>query len=75
MLRTVERRSRPADRRVKLVGLTRKGALTKREVTKDLYEPPGELLELDVRDLQALERAVAKLGASPASRRATTSSK
>ena len=56
-----ERRTIPTDRRVKLVVLTAKGDRTKQEVIRTLYEPPPELLELDLEELAALRDAVAKL--------------
>ena len=56
-----ERRTIPTDRRVKLVVLTAKGDRTKQEVIRTLYEPPPELLELDLEELEALRDAVAKL--------------
>lgn len=56
-----ERRTIPTDRRVKLVVLTAKGDRTKHEMIRTLYEPPPELLELDLEELEALRDAVAKL--------------
>jgi DNA-binding MarR family transcriptional regulator len=56
-----ERRTIPTDRRVKLVVLTAKGDRTKQEMIRTLYEPPPELLELDLEELEALRDAVAKL--------------
>src|SRR4026209_2942386 len=56
-----ERRTIPTDRRVKLVVLTAKGDRTKQEVIRTLYEPPPELLELDLAELEALRDAVARL--------------
>jgi len=43
------------------VVLTAKGDRTKQEVIRTLYEPPPELLELDLEELEALRDAVAKL--------------
>jgi hypothetical protein len=43
------------------VVLTAKGDRTKHEMIRTLYEPPLELLELDLEDLEALRDAVAKL--------------
>jgi DNA-binding MarR family transcriptional regulator len=57
----VERRAHATDRRVKLVGLTARGARTKAKQMKRVYIPPRELLELDLADLVALRDAVAKL--------------
>lgn len=56
-----ERRTISSDRRVKLVVLTRLGEKTKAEMLKSLMEPPPELLELDLIDLEALRDAAAKL--------------
>lgn len=52
-------RSTPAsDRRVKRVGLTPLGERTKRQVLRELNEPPPELLALDVARLTALRDAL-----------------
>lgn len=56
-----ERRSLPADRRVKLVALTPKGARTRAALMKDFYSPPPELAALPGHDLEALERILSKL--------------
>jgi DNA-binding MarR family transcriptional regulator len=56
-----ERQTIPTDRRVKLVVLTAKGDRIRHEMIRTLYEPPPELLELDLEDLEALRDAVAKL--------------
>jgi len=61
-----ERRTIPTDRRVKQVVLTAKGDRTRHEMIRTLYEPPPELLELDLEDLEALRDAVAKLPLSGA---------
>jgi DNA-binding MarR family transcriptional regulator len=58
-----ERRSRPDDRRVKLVVLTPKGVKTKAEVLDAFHETPPELLELENADLAALERILKMLAA------------
>jgi DNA-binding MarR family transcriptional regulator len=68
------RRSQPGDRRVKLVGLTARGARTKRTVARALYRPPAELLDLELPDLEALWLATAKLRVKPQSAGATRSS-
>lgn len=60
-----ERRSVPADRRVKLVVLTALGERTRARVLQHFFEPPPELLELSREDLEALRDAVAKLPVSP----------
>ena len=56
-----ERRADPLDRRVKLVGLTARGVKTKAELMEEFLTPPAELLEMDQRDLRALQRALEKL--------------
>src|SRR5215211_7841794 len=62
-----ERRTIPTDRRVKLVVLTAKGDRTRNEMIRTLFEPPPELLELDLADLEALRDAVARLPLNGAS--------
>jgi DNA-binding MarR family transcriptional regulator len=62
-----ERRTIPTDRRVKLVVLTAKGDRTRNEMIRTLYEPPPELLELDLAELEALRDAVARLPLNGAS--------
>lgn len=64
--RTGGHRTVPTDRRVKLVVLTATGDRTRHEMIRTLYEPPPELLELDLEDLKALRDAVAKLPLSGA---------
>jgi DNA-binding MarR family transcriptional regulator len=49
-----ERRALAGDRRVKLVALTPRGARTKREVMKAMYEPPPAMQTLPAEDLQRL---------------------
>ena len=61
-----ERRPHPTDRRARLVVLTPRGARTRKTILKASYQPPKELLELDLQDLEVLKDAVAKL---PSSRR------
>jgi DNA-binding MarR family transcriptional regulator len=56
-----ERRTVPADRRVKMVVLTALGVKTKAELLRGLYESPPELMDLDRADLEALRDALAKL--------------
>jgi DNA-binding MarR family transcriptional regulator len=58
-----ERRSRPDDRRVKLVCLTPKGVKTKADVLDAFHETPPELLELENADLVTLERILNALTA------------
>jgi hypothetical protein len=50
-----------ADRRVKLVVLTARGAAARGRVLQRFYEPPPELLELSRADLEALREAAARL--------------
>jgi len=59
----VERRVLPRDRRVKLVVLTHKGQRVKTQLETEFNEPPAEFAALDRRDLEALERVLAKLAA------------
>jgi len=56
-----ERKQVEHDRRVKLVLLTTKGMRMKAELTEEFYRPPTELLELDQRDLETLQRILEKL--------------
>ena len=57
----VERRPLPTDRRVKTVVLTSLGQKTKTELLERFYEPPQSLLELDTKQLEALDDALAVL--------------
>jgi DNA-binding MarR family transcriptional regulator len=57
----VERRSKPGDRRVKLVVLTAAGARTLQRLRKAMYEPGPELLSLPIETLEALLTALEKL--------------
>ena len=56
-----ERRLSDADRRVKLIGLTRSGVKMRAELEAEYHKPPPELLNLDDADLLALERALQKI--------------
>jgi DNA-binding MarR family transcriptional regulator len=56
-----ERRESPADRRVKLVGLTVKGAKTKEELLAEYRTPPPELFELGEVDLKTLIEVLSKI--------------
>jgi DNA-binding MarR family transcriptional regulator len=56
-----ERRTVPHDRRIKLVVLTGRGVKTKAELMEEFLTPPVELLDMDQRDLGALQRALEKL--------------
>ena len=61
-----QRRTVPADRRVKLVQLTEEGARVKQLMIEGMSEPPPELLELERPELEALLTLLAKLpGADP----------
>ena len=62
----VERRPMAGDRRVKRVVLTPLGVETKAALCEALYEPPPELLDLPLADLEALRDALQKLPASAA---------
>jgi len=50
----VERRSKPGDRRVKLVVLTPAGAKTRKQLLDGMFEPPPELLALPQKTLEVL---------------------
>jgi DNA-binding MarR family transcriptional regulator len=56
-----ERHSLEGDRRVKLVRLTPLGRKTKLALERALYRPPRALFDLDLADLEALERTTKKL--------------
>ncbi len=57
----VERRMLATDRRVKVVSLTRRGVRVKTKVLAHLFEPPPELLSLDLAGLEALRSALSVL--------------
>lgn len=57
-----ERRSVEHDRRLKLVVLTAAGQKLKAELASEFYAPPPQLLALDRESLEALRRALEKLG-------------
>ena len=61
-----ERRSRPDDRRVKLVVLTAKGQKVRADLQKEFHLAPAELAALDRGDLEALLRVLEKLISIPA---------
>ncbi len=63
----VERRALTSDRRVKTVALTRLGVDARDRLLSALYEPPPELLSLDIASLEALRTQLAKLPASSGS--------
>jgi DNA-binding MarR family transcriptional regulator len=56
-----ERRSKPGDRRVKLVMLTDRGAKTLRRAVDKMWQLPPELLELSRKELDALRKVLLKL--------------
>jgi DNA-binding MarR family transcriptional regulator len=60
----VERRTNAADRRVKAIQLTPKGAKIKGQLLDEMYEPPPEFLALDRERLEALIGALAALKSS-----------
>lgn len=60
-----ERRALPADRRVKAVALTEKGATVKAELSERLYEPPDALLAVDRPTLETLRDALQKVPLDP----------
>ena len=59
----VERRAVAGDRRVKEVVLTPRGVEMKAALREALYQPPAELLELPLADLEALRGALERLPA------------
>jgi DNA-binding MarR family transcriptional regulator len=56
-----ERRSVPHDLRIKLVVLTGKGRKTRTGLLQEFHQPPAEFGVLDRTDMEALDRALAKL--------------
>jgi DNA-binding MarR family transcriptional regulator len=60
----VERRTLPADRRVKTIAITPAGVQLKAELLERMYEPPEALLALPRADLDALVQALRKLASS-----------
>jgi DNA-binding MarR family transcriptional regulator len=56
-----ERRAQAGDRRVKLVGLTPKGAKTKAAVMKAMFTPPPAMDALSREDLETLAELLQKL--------------
>ena len=59
----VERRTAPADRRVKTLVLTPVGISTRARLAEALYMPPADLLRLDLASLEALRDELRKLPA------------
>ncbi|NTX13593.1 winged helix DNA-binding protein [Myxococcus sp. CA056] len=51
----------PKDRRVKRVALTPRGAKARRQLQEGMYEPPPELLQLDVAELEQLRAIFERL--------------
>ena len=60
----VERRPMPNDRRVKAVALTELGLTTRDRLTAAMLGPPQELVDLDLRSLEALREQLEKLPSS-----------
>jgi DNA-binding MarR family transcriptional regulator len=56
-----ERRAHPGDRRIRTVGLTRKGAKVRSQVEARLYEAPANLRALSARDLDTLAKLLRKI--------------
>lgn len=56
-----ERQVVPDDRRIKLVVLTRKGRKTRTELLREFHQPPLEFERLERKELETLERVLAKL--------------
>lgn len=57
----VQRRASSTDRRVKTVVLTERGIELRERLSRAMFEPPEELLALDLDSLQALCRELEKL--------------
>ncbi len=56
-----ERQEVPTDRRVRQVVLTARGDRVRAELLDEFHTPPGELLQLSRKDLEALARVLDKL--------------
>ena len=56
-----ERRPHATDRRVRTVGLTKKGARIRAQIEAMIYEAPASLHKLSARDLDALCRILEKI--------------
>lgn len=56
-----ERTVAPHDRRITLVGLTRKGEKLRSVLLEEFHEPPAEFANLDKADRDALARILSKL--------------
>ena len=60
----VERRTMPADRRVRTIALTPRGVEVRRMILDKLFEPPEPLLKLDAATLEDLREHLEKLPVS-----------
>ncbi len=60
----VERRTMPADRRVRTIALTPRGVEVRRLILDKFFEPPEDLLALDAVTLEGLRDHLEKLPAS-----------
>lgn len=60
----VERRTMPADRRVRTIALTPRGVEVRRRILDALFEPPDDLLALDAATLEELRGHLEKLPGS-----------
>lgn len=56
-----DRREDPADRRIKRVGLTPRGARIKEELMAEYRIPPPEIRQLSASDLKALVQVLARI--------------
>ncbi len=56
-----ERRAHPGDRRIRTVGLTRKGAKIRSQVEARMHEAPENLRSLSARDLETLAKILGKI--------------
>ena len=56
-----ERRAHPGDRRIRTVGLTRKGAKIRSQVEARMHEAPENLRSLSARDLETLAKILRKI--------------
>ncbi|MEP7060167.1 MAG: MarR family transcriptional regulator [Actinomycetota bacterium] len=59
----VERKTHPSDRRVKAIALTPRGVEVRQLVLDKLFEPPKELIALDLAGLESLREQLEKLPA------------
>ena len=56
-----DRRENPADRRIKLIGLTPRGARIKEELMAEYRIPPPEIQQLSASELRALVQILARI--------------